>query len=61
VFQTNVQLNGSDNVTYSLVGEDIVYPAPTAEANDSYVFYIGFDPQALKPEPRAAKPRGKKN
>lgn len=60
VFQTNVQLNGQDSVPYSLVGEDIVYPAPSLDSNDSYVFYIGFDPQALKPEPRAPKARGKK-
>jgi hypothetical protein len=34
-----------------------VYPAPPGALGDSYVFYIGFDPQALKPEPkpRAAK------
>lgn len=60
VFQTNVQLNGQDSVPYSLVGEDIVYPAPSPDANDSYVFYIGFDPQALKPEPRAPKAHKKK-
>jgi len=50
VFFTSVALNGQGNVEYSLVGEDLSYPAPTAEANDSYVFYIGFDPQALKPQ-----------
>jgi len=37
--------------------EDVVYPAPSAADNDNYVFYIGFDPQALKPEP---KPRATK-
>jgi hypothetical protein len=57
VFQTNVQMGSVDSVPFSLVGEDLVYPAPTGDAGDSYVFYIGFDPQALKPEPRA---RGKK-
>ena len=31
--------------------------APSAAVGDTYVFYIGFDPQALKPEP---KPRAKK-
>jgi hypothetical protein len=53
VFQTNVQIGSETSVPFSLVGEDLVYPAPTAAAGDSYVFYIGFDPQALKPEPRA--------
>jgi hypothetical protein len=53
VYQTRVQIGGETSVPFSLVGEDLVYPAPTAVAGDSYVFYIGFDPQALKPEPRA--------
>ena len=57
VFQTRVQIGGETSVPFSLVGEDLVYPAPSAAVGDSYVFYIGFDPQALKPEPRA---RGKK-
>jgi hypothetical protein len=53
VFQTNVQLGTETSVPFSLVGEDIVYPVPTGAAGDSYIFYIGFDPQALKPEPKA--------
>jgi hypothetical protein len=57
VFQTSVQLGAETSVPFSLVGEDLVYPAPAGAAGDSYIFYIGFDPQALKPEPRA---RGKK-
>lgn len=50
VFTTTVALMGQTSVEYSLVGEDFSYPAPSAAANDSYVFYIGFDPQALKPQ-----------
>jgi hypothetical protein len=57
VYQTTVQLGTDTSVPFSLVGEDLVYPVPAGSAGDSYVFYIGFDPQALKPEPRA---RGKK-
>jgi hypothetical protein len=30
----------------------VVYPAVSVDENDSYVFYIGFDPQALKSEPK---------
>jgi hypothetical protein len=41
------------SVPFTLIAEDLVYPAPSGAAGDSYVFYIGFDPQALKPEPRA--------
>lgn len=52
VFQTEVQLGTETSVPFSLVGEDLTYPAPTGSAGDSYVFYIGFDPQALKPAAR---------
>ncbi len=45
----------SDNTEFSLVAEDITYPAPTEAANDKYVFYVGFDPAALKPEPAGRK------
>ncbi|MET0969159.1 MAG: hypothetical protein ABWY18_08165 [Tardiphaga sp.] len=57
VFQTGVQLGTETSVPFSLVGEDLVYPAPTSAAGDSYVFYIGFDPQALKSAPRAGGKR----
>jgi hypothetical protein len=40
------------SVPFSVVAEDIVYPAVSADLNDSYIFYVGFDPQALKPEPK---------
>jgi hypothetical protein len=52
-FQTNVAMDPAGNVPFSLVAEDVVYPVPTGGTGDSYVFYIGFDPQALKPEPKA--------
>ncbi|MES2752048.1 MAG: hypothetical protein V4661_11815 [Pseudomonadota bacterium] len=55
-FRTDVALAG-DNTDFSLVAEDVTYPAPTAAANDKYVFYIGFDPAAAKPEPRGKKKR----
>jgi hypothetical protein len=56
-YRTNVMVGAEGNVPFSLVTEDVVYPAPPPDVNDAYVFYIGFDPQALKPEPKA---RGKK-
>jgi hypothetical protein len=46
-------------VPFSLVAEDVVYPVPPGAAGDSYIFYIGFDPQALKPEPKPATRRKK--
>lgn len=53
-FRTSVALEG-DNTEFSIVAEDLVYPAPTEAANDKYIFYVGFDPAALKPEPAARK------
>jgi hypothetical protein len=57
VYRTTVQMNEEGSVPFSLVAEDVVYPVPQGAAGDSYVFYIGFDPQALTPEPRAARKR----
>lgn len=58
-FQTSVNINPDSVTDFSLVAEDINYPPPVGDAGDSYVFYVGFDPTALKPEPkpRAAKKR----
>ena len=46
---------------FTLVAEDLVYPAPSGAVGDSYIFYIGFDPQALKPEPNAQAPKKKQS
>ena len=58
VYRTTVSMSEA-SVPFSLVAEDLVYPVPPGATGDSYIFYIGFDPQALKPEPRTA-PRKKK-
>jgi hypothetical protein len=55
-FRTTVTMD-SENTEFSLVAEDVSYPIPTEAANEKYMFYVGFDPAALKPEPA---PRGKK-
>jgi hypothetical protein len=61
VYRTTVTMDESGSVPFSLVAEDLVYPAPAGAVGDSYIFYIGFDPQALTPEPRAkAAPKKKK-
>ena len=54
--RTTVTMEG-ENTEFSLVAEDLTDAAPTEAANDKYIFYVGFDPAALKPEPAA---RGKK-
>jgi hypothetical protein len=61
VYRTTVTMDETGSVPFSLVAEDLVYPAPTGAEGDSYIFYIGFDPQALTPEPKAkAAPKKKK-
>jgi hypothetical protein len=52
VVRTTVSMGEGLSVPFSVVAEDIVYPAVSAHLNDSYIFYVGFDPQALKPEPK---------
>jgi hypothetical protein len=57
-YTTNVAMSADGSVLFSLVAEDVVYPAPVGAAGDAYVFYIGFDPTALRPAPKP--PRAKK-
>jgi hypothetical protein len=59
VFKTTVTMDETGNVPFSLVAEDVTYPVPPGALGDTYIFYIGFDPQALAPE-RPAKPVKKK-
>ena len=51
-YQTTVNLSEAGSEPFSMVAEELVYPAPPGALGDSYIFYIGFDPQALKPEPK---------
>src|ERR1700716_3204562 len=57
VYRTTVSMTEAGSEPFSLVAEELVYPTPVGAVGDSYIFYIGFDPQALKPEP---KPRATK-
>lgn len=54
-YRTSVTMSENGSVPFTLVAEDLAYPAPPGAVGDSYVFYIGFDPQALKPEPKARR------
>ena len=58
-YQTTVSMAEDSSEPFSLIAEDLVYPVPPGAVADSYIFYIGFDPQALKPEPKP-KPVKKK-
>jgi hypothetical protein len=60
VYRTTVTMTEASSEPFSLVAEDMVYPVPPGATGDSYVFYIGFDPQALTPEPKAKPARKKK-
>jgi hypothetical protein len=50
VYHTTVPMTEASSVPFTLVAEELVYPVPLGAAGDSYVFYIGFDPQAAKPQ-----------
>ena len=54
-YQTTVNMTAGGSEPFTLVAEDLTYPAPPGADGDSYIFYIGFDPQALKPERPAPK------
>ena len=54
-YQTTVTMTEGGSEPFTLVAEDLTYPAPPGAVGDSYIFYIGFDPQSLKPERPAPK------
>jgi len=55
VYRTTVSMTEDASVPFSLVGEDLAYSMPPGATSESYVLYIGFDPQAVTPEPKAAR------
>ena len=59
-YRTTVTMAEDGSVPFTLVADDLVYPVPPGAVADSYIFYIGFDPQALAPEPKAAAKHKKK-
>jgi hypothetical protein len=59
-YRTTVAMSEEGNVPFTLVADDLVYPIPPGAVGDSYIFYIGFDPQALSPEPKPKAPKKKK-
>jgi hypothetical protein len=53
-YRTTVTMTADGSAPFTLVADDLVYPVPPGATGDAYIFYIGFDPQALTPE---AKPK----
>jgi hypothetical protein len=59
-YRTTVSMSEDANAPFTLVADDLVYPVPPGATGDAYIFYIGFDPQAAAPEPKAKAPKKKK-
>jgi hypothetical protein len=59
-YRTTVTMAEDGSVPFTLVADDLVYPIPPGATGDSYIFYIGFDPQVLTPEPKAPAKHKKK-
>ncbi|MBR0957160.1 hypothetical protein [Bradyrhizobium japonicum] len=54
-YRTTVAMSDGGSVPFTFIAEDLAYPVPSAAVADSYIFYVGFDPQALSPEPKGRK------
>jgi hypothetical protein len=54
-YRTSVAMTEDGTQPFTLVVDDLVYPTPSPAVSDNYIFYIGFDPQALAPEPKAGR------
>jgi hypothetical protein len=59
-YRTTVSMSEDSSVPFTLVADDLVYPVPPGATGDSYIFYIGFDPQAVAPEQKARAAKKKK-
>jgi hypothetical protein len=53
---------GQTNVPFVHIEQDLTFPTPRGIDLDTYVVYVGFDPQGLntKPERKPAKPKQKR-
>src|SRR5580692_2684906 len=56
VYRTTVSM-AEGGSSFSVVGEELVFNMPASLTSDSFVFYVGFDPQAVTPT--AKSPRRK--
>ncbi len=59
-YQTTVSMSEDSSEPFTLVAEGLIYPVPPGDTGDNYIFYIGFDPQALAPEPKPKAVKKKK-
>jgi hypothetical protein len=56
VYRTTVSMT-EEGGSFSVVGEDLIFNMPANLTSDSFVFYVGFDPQAITPEPKSSRRR----
>jgi hypothetical protein len=59
-YRTTVNMGESESVPFTFVAEDLVYPVPTGQDADRYIFYVGFDPQLVSAAEKPAKAGRKK-
>jgi hypothetical protein len=55
VYRTTVSMADGGNAPFSLVGEDLSYTMPPNLTSESYIFYVGFDPQAITPPAKSSR------
>jgi hypothetical protein len=49
VYRTTVSMTEGGG-SFSVVGEDLTFNMPANLTSDSFIFYVGFDPQAIPPQ-----------
>jgi len=54
-YRTTVEMSEDGSVPFTFVAEDLAYPLPSPAVADNYIFYVGFDPQALSGSKAPAK------
>jgi hypothetical protein len=59
-YRTTVEMSENGVSPYSFVADDLVYPAPVGTTGDQYIFYVGFDPTLVSPEPKPKPVKKKK-
>jgi hypothetical protein len=59
-YRTTVEMTEDGVAPYSIVADDLVYPAPVGGTGDQYIFYVGFDPQLISSEPKPKPVKKKK-
>ena len=55
VYRATVSMSEDAGVPFSIVGEDLSYTMLPGLTSENYIFYIGFDPRAVTPEPKPSR------